>query len=94
MAEKLDLTAPQTFPSITDWRMIRIDKNRKEKYLLLVAESNTGVEKERTVRGDAALLLLKNLNTSNNTIKSEERRALEYMRDQGDFAGTISGTPD
>lgn len=94
MAEKLDLTTPQTFPSITEWKMVRIDKNRKERYLLLVAESNTGVEKERLIKGLEAMTVMRVLNTANNQIKSEERRALEYMRDQGDFAGTISGAPD
>lgn len=94
MAEKLDLTAPQTFPAITDWRMKRIDKDIEEQYLLLVARSNTGTLKERLVRGPAAVTLIRFLNKADNTLKSEERRALEYMRDQGDFVGTISGAPD
>lgn len=95
MAEKLDLAVAQTFPSITDWRMKRIDKDIEEQYILLVAKANTGKCVEALIRGAAAVTIMRALNKSNNTVKSEERRALEYMRDNGYLGdGAISGTVD
>jgi hypothetical protein len=95
MAELLTLTAPQTFPSITDWRMKRIDKDIEEQYILLVARANTGVLAEAMIRGTLAVTLIRALNKANNTVKSEERRALEYLRDNGFLAaGAVAGSPD
>ena len=60
----------------------------------MAAESNTGIVVERVERGDVAMSLMVALNKANLAIKSLERRVLEYMASKGDFAGSVSGTPD
>lgn len=95
MAEKLTLATPVVSPSITEWSVIRIDKNREERYLLIQVKSNTGMRKEHVYRGDDAMNKMRVLNKTNNTIKTEERRIIEQLQTDGILeAGTIEGTPD
>jgi len=92
--EILTLTTPVTPPTVTDYKVIRVDLNRKEQIFHVAAESNTGVIVERIERGDVAMSLMIALNKANLAVKSLERRVLEYMASRGDFAGSIAGTPD
>jgi len=92
--EILTLAAPVAPPTVTDYKVIRIDLNRKEQIFHMAAESNTGVIVERIERGDVAMSLMIALNKANLSIKSLERRVLEYMAGKGDFAGSVTGAPD
>lgn len=94
MAELIILTTPVTAPTITDYHVIRIDINRKDQRFLMAVESNTGKMVERMEVGQVALDLMIQLNKANLTIKSLERRVLEYMASKGDFTGSVTGTPD
>lgn len=94
MAEILTLTIPVTGVTTTDYRIVRLDMNREEQRFFIVAKANTGKVVERLEIGQVALDLMIALNKANLTIKSLERRALEYMASKGDFAGTITGSPD
>jgi len=95
MAESLTLSAPVTPPTLTEWRVVRMDLNREEQIVYLAVRSNTGARVERTERGQTALDLLIALNKANLTIKSLERRTLEYLQTKGDLpAGSVTGTPD
>lgn len=93
--ELVSLTTPVISASITDYHIVRIDLNRKEQRLFLVAESNTGKVIEFLESGQTALDTMVLLNKANLTVKSLERRALEYMQTKGAIgAGSITGSPD
>jgi hypothetical protein len=93
--ESITLTTPQTFVSITDWHIIRIDMNRREQKFFLEAQSNTGLVAEYLESGDAAMTTMKALNKADLSVKSLERRALEYLQAKGVIgAGSVTGTPD
>lgn len=92
--ESLTLTTPIVLGSITDYHIVRLDMNREEQRFLMVARANTGKVVERLEVGQVALDLMIALNKANLMTKSLERRALEYMQSKGDFAGTITGSPD
>lgn len=95
MAEKLTLAAPQTFPSILDFSVERMDLNRRDSRIHIEVISNTGVRKEHDYVGADAMTKMIALNKANLSIKSLERRIIEQLQADGVLpAGTISGTPD
>lgn len=94
MAESLTLTTPIAQPSITAYHLIQLNMNIELQNVFMAARSDIGTVVTRSVDGAVAVNLMHTLNTANLSVKSLQRRALEYMAAQGDFAGSVSGTPD
>lgn len=94
MAEILTLTAPIAGPTTTNYHLVSLNLDIQAQTVHLIAKSDTSTYVSRVVQGQPAIDLMHALNTANLTVKSLQRRALEYMAAQGDFTGTISGVPD
>lgn len=95
MPETLTFATPVTAPSKLTAKLIRLDLQAELQYVLIQARANTGEVVEWEERGAAATTLLSQLNTANLTLKSLQRRALEYLATKRpELAGTVSGTPD
>ncbi len=93
--EKINLSNPIVKESITSYQVSRLelDWQRKTVEIHLIFGS-TGEEAIFGYSGDAALTLIKALNTANLSIKSLHRRIIEKLISDGSLNGSISGTPD
>lgn len=98
MAEQLDLSSPVVIPqrSTSTWAVLEIHLLRRPPAVSVLIESNLGERLEvRTTSEPEALTLLSQLNTANLTVKSLQKRALEWCASKlGALAGTVSGTPE
>jgi hypothetical protein len=98
VAEQLDLTSPVVIPqrSTAAWAVLEIHLVRRPPAVSVLIESNLGERIEvRTSSEAEGLALLSQLNTANLTIKSLQKRALEWCATKlGALTGTVSGTPD
>lgn len=94
MAEIITLTTPLAGAVTNDYRLVSLSLDIQAQSVQMVARSNLGAYVTRLVLDVEAVNLLKLLNTANLSVKSLQRRALEYMASKGDFIGTVNGTPD
>ncbi len=96
MAEQLDLLTPaKARPGTSFWRPVRLVLDEEAE---LIEAGFRGANGERTTgsyHGDEALILMRQLDIANLSVKSMRRRVIEKMQADGILpAGTISGTPD
>lgn len=104
MAQQLDLTTAETFPSITSWKVVDFDGNTKAPFLKVTFEANTGEQRVwRLVPSETvtAAEIRQGLSFINQgkfmTVqgKSLQRWLIEQAQSRGFLlAGTISGTAD
>lgn len=102
MSESLGLTTPITpsNPTISQYRIVRLLLEREPFALILVVVAdNRNVRTEVAYSDDGggtvAASLLHALNTADLSVKSLQRRVLEYLVSDGKLpAGSVSGTPD
>jgi hypothetical protein len=99
MAEALLLTTPLTTPasSTTSYHVVRLYLDMEQQWILLAVRGTRGELVEARRDGAAAVTLLRTFNKANGSVKSLERRAIEWLQTQpegADLAGTITGTPD
>jgi hypothetical protein len=94
MAEILTLTTPVVGATTSTYKLVSLNLDIQAPSVQLIALSDSGRYTTRVVLGQAAIDLMHLLNTANLAVKSLQRRALEYMAAQGDFTGTVNGTPD
>lgn len=98
MAEQLGLTTPEITPQITNasYRIAHIGLSVlpvPEVYVLLVGDNGERID-VRTATDTEAQTLLQQLNTANLSVKSLQRRCLEWCASKlPRLAGTVSGTP-
>lgn len=96
MAEALTLTTPAT-RTTTTYRVAQLHLEPDDRRFTLVVRGTNGETITAYREGTDAVTLMRALNKANNTIKSLERRALEWLAAQPEGAaipGTISGAPD
>lgn len=94
MAEILTLSTPVTSPTITNYKLVALSFDIEAQSISMTAKSNTGSYLSRVINGAVAVTLMNQLNTANLSVKSLQRRVLEYMAMQGDFTGSVIGLPD
>ena len=103
MAEQLDLTAPETFPSISTWSVVDIYMSKEAPSLKVTLASNTGARFVYRVVPSATVTAAKILNALSfinqgkfmtTQGKSLQRWLLDKISAEGVKIGTISGTPD
>lgn len=99
MAEAVLLTTPAVTPasSTTDLRVAQLLLSPARERFMLTIRGTRGEVIEVTREGPEAVTLLKALNKANGSVKSLERRALEWFLSQPEGAawpGTITGAPD
>lgn len=92
--EQFDLTNAITYPSTTNYRVLRLDLNWADAYIHIELRGTNGERFEYAYRGAVATNLMIALNKANLSIKSLHRRVLEQLDADGILDGTISGTPD
>lgn len=99
MAEQLDLTAPQVHPQTTTstFSITFIGLYRVPTALVVVHLLGTQGERIeiRTDTPGEGQTLLSQLNNANLSVKSLQKRALEWCASKRpELAGNVSGTPD
>lgn len=95
MAEQLVLTTPEQPPPATTWKITSIEFYIEAQRITCSVMSDSGERRSRLETGLTAVNLMSTLNTANGTIKSLQRRVLEYLQSKGDLApGAVTGTPD
>jgi hypothetical protein len=95
MAESLVLTTPEQPPAVTSWKITSIEFYVETQRITCSVVSDSGERRSRTETGPTAVSLMSTLNTANGTIKSLQRRVLEYLQSKGDLAaGAVTGAPD
>jgi hypothetical protein len=98
MAETLNLSSPIVVPerSTTSWSIVFIGLYRRPAAVVVHLESNIGTRMEvRTLTEEEGTALLTQLNTANLSIKSLQRRALEWCATKiAALGGSVSGVPD
>jgi len=95
MAEQINLTIPKPdIPGLSSWRIVVIVLNIQRKLIQIDLLSNSGENKTVKIGGAKATTLIKQLNKANLSTKSLHKRILERLIADGEFNGTISGTPD
>lgn len=99
MSEQITLTVPAVIPEkiTTSYKIIRLLLEIEDKHFILAVRSSQGEVIEVSRQGTVAIDLMRVLNKSNNTVKSMERRALEWLQTQPEgslLIGSITGTPD
>jgi hypothetical protein len=94
VAELLTLTSPIVRPSITTYRVDSLNLHLSgEKYTVGFLGTN-GETLSYSVVGSTAKSRMVALNKVNLSVKSLERRILEFAVTDGILAGAISGSPD
>lgn len=99
MSEQITLTAPIVIPQKTtsNYKVARLLLDMENASFIIVARGNQGEIVEAFRKGTEATDLMKILNKANGTVKSLEKRALEWLQSQPEgsaLIGTITGTPD
>ena len=96
MPEQLTLTDPEVTPPkvTTDYRVVFVQKDVEAKRFIVRVRGTNGEVKEFREDDDAAITVIKALNKSNNSVKSEQKRILEKLVADGKLNGTVEGTPD
>lgn len=99
MAEELTLTTPVVIPqkTTTGYKIARMTLDPEQQRFLLIVRGTLGETIEARRDGAVAMTLLRQLNKANGTVKSLDKRALEWLQTQPEGAalqGTITGAPD
>lgn len=101
MPEKLTLAAPEVKPQIvtSDYEVafigLYIRPASSRAVVVHLVGQNGEREEVRTLSAVEATTLLQNLNTANLSIKSLEKRCIEWCQTKiARLAGAITGTPD
>ena len=96
MAETLVLTTPEVIPQKTtvSYDVIFLSKDLDLKRIIVRVRGTNGEVKEFIEEDEAAMTLMRTLNKSNNSTKSEIRRIMEWLDSTGRLRGTVTGTPD
>jgi hypothetical protein len=97
MAEELSLTTPKVIPEIrTESLRIGFVGLYIEGARFVVQMRGAGGQLEViTAEGAQATEIFRQLNTANLTVKSLQKRIIEWVASQRpDLAGTVTGTPD
>lgn len=96
MAEQLDLAVPEVKPEVvtTAYRVARMWLDVEGETFSVQLRGTNGERREIRREGPEALALMVALNTANLSIRSLQRRVLEWAVSQGELAGVVSGTPD
>jgi hypothetical protein len=96
MAESLVLTDPEVTPQVvtTEYHVVFLLKDTEQARLVVHVRGTNGERKVFTYEDDQAIAFIKQLNKSNNSTKSEQRRILEQLTADGHLVGTVTGTPD
>jgi hypothetical protein len=92
--EQIDLTTPETFPSVTNYKVDGFTIRRTAKVITIDLLGSNGEHKGFSYNGAQAVTLMNALNTSNNSVTSLEKRILQRLVADGHLAGAISGSPD
>jgi len=105
MSEQHDLTTPETSPviTVTSYRLKSVFMDgetiaptaTERGQCIVVLKDNNGAYKSFEYKGEKAQEMIKFLNTSNNSVKSMQKRILEQLEKDGLIgAGDVSGAPD
>jgi hypothetical protein len=99
MAEELTLTSAFVYPqkTTTGYKVARLDLNPEQQRFLLIVKGTQGERIEAIRTGAVAMTLMNQLRTANGTIKSLDKRAIEWLQTQPEgltLVGTITGSPD
>jgi hypothetical protein len=99
MAEELTLTTPVVTPAktTTGYYVGRLLMDRDQQLFLMIVRGTNGESRGAERRGVEAMTLMRALNKANGTIKSLDRRALEWYLTQpegADLQGAVTGAPD
>ena len=99
MAEQLTLTTPVVIPqkTTTGYKIARLTLDPEQQKFLLIVRGTLGESVEARREGTVAMTLMNQLRTANGTVKSLDKRALEWLQTQPEGAslvGTITGSPD
>ena len=93
--EQVDLTTPETRPSINSYRVARLVLDRLQATVeVTIVAVQTGELKMFEFRGDEATQMMSALNTANLSTNSLQRRILNKLVNDGLLVGTITGTPE
>lgn len=94
MAERLDLTVPETTPAITTYAVTYLCLDWSNARITVEFTGTNGEKKAHSWEGATATTLMVALNKANLTANSLQRRVLAKVTADGVLAGTVSGTPD
>lgn len=99
MAEQIILTSPVVIPakSTTSYKVIRLILEPEAARFLIAVRGSQGEIIEAHREGQEATDLMRVLNKANNSTKSMEKRALEWLQSQPEgssLVGNITGSPD
>jgi hypothetical protein len=99
MAEQVTLTTPIVYPqkTTTGFKVARLDLHPEQQRFVLIVRGTQGEPIEAVRTGAVAMSLMNQLRTANGTIKSLDKRAIEWLQTQPEGAslsGTITGSPD
>jgi len=97
MAEQLDLTTPETFPtpaSVTYWKCDGAYLRASQALAVLYLLGTNGEERTFTFKGVEATTYIKALNKRDASVVSNNTWTLNQLKNKGYLDGTISGTPD
>lgn len=101
MGEKLELAEPKVTPQIVNAALeiafigLYVRPASQRAVVVHLVGINGEREEIRTETATEAITLLKQLNVANLSVKSLERRCMEWVATKRpDLAGTITGTPD
>lgn len=99
MAEQITLTNPVVIPQKTTstWKVVHLLLFVGQQRFNIVVESNQGETIEAHRSGQIATDLMRILNKANGSVKSLEKRAMEWLQTQPEgvtLIGTVTGTPD
>lgn len=92
--EQIDLTTPITKPSVTNYRVNKLDLRWLDKHIRIELFSDTGEVLHHSYDGTEATNLMIFLNKANLSTKSLQKRVLEKLVADGVIDGSITGTPD
>jgi hypothetical protein len=94
-AEQIDLTAPITTPSITYFKVVRLDCDWENARISVYLKSSSSSERLAFYYdGAEATALMTQMNKKNFTTTSMQKTILNKLVADGFLAGTISGSPD
>ena len=94
MPEQIILTAPETFPSITEWSVAELTIDAEFGVIVAKLKSNLGTYAVYREQDTDTMAAIRALNTANLSVKSLQRRVLERVHARGFKVGTLTGSPD
>jgi len=92
--EQLNLTTPETKPTNTRYRIERLTIDWTARLLHITLVGLNGETKSYSYSGNIAETFIRILNKTDLSVKSLQRRILEWLVTDGILDGVIAGTPD